>query len=238
MQSTDAIRYYVKGAFQGVKETPEVLEQQEEVIANLSAKVDDLVSEGKSEAEALGIALASVGDLGGLAAQFESAGPKPVLTAVVYGGRLDFHVVVVTVAVGVVLMMLSVALGAIAGGIYPESGLPLVLTLAAAVWWIATAWKTFRQAPEKTESRELAYKPRIRHALMVWAGVCGAALLLELVTGGFWPWPIWVAATGWLSHVWAERALIAHGMFVVPEETASAASSPERREAIGDKVLA
>ena len=39
----EAIKYYVKGAFQDVKETLEVLEQQEELIADLTAKVADLV---------------------------------------------------------------------------------------------------------------------------------------------------------------------------------------------------
>ncbi|MBS3973595.1 MAG: hypothetical protein KGZ89_01830, partial [Actinobacteria bacterium] len=66
----EAIRYYVKGAFQGVKETPQVLEQQEELIADISAKVEDLVSEGKTREEALGAAIASMGELSALVDEF------------------------------------------------------------------------------------------------------------------------------------------------------------------------
>ncbi|MDO8964420.1 MAG: permease prefix domain 1-containing protein [Coriobacteriia bacterium] len=69
----DAIRNYVKGAFQGVEPTAEVLEQQDEVVADLAAKVEDLVADGKSEDEALGIALASIGDLTVLASEFRAA---------------------------------------------------------------------------------------------------------------------------------------------------------------------
>jgi len=58
----EAIKYYVKGAFQGVAETPQVLEQQEELIADLTAKVAALVAEGRSEEEAPGMAKAPVGD--------------------------------------------------------------------------------------------------------------------------------------------------------------------------------
>jgi len=48
----EAIKYYVKGAFVGVAETPEVLEQQEELIADMTAKVADLVADGRSRAGA------------------------------------------------------------------------------------------------------------------------------------------------------------------------------------------
>lgn len=66
----EAIRYYVKGAFLGIAETPDVLEQQDELIADLTAKVADLVADGKTQDEALGIAIASMGDLSGLVREF------------------------------------------------------------------------------------------------------------------------------------------------------------------------
>lgn len=241
MQSTDAIRYYVKGAFQGVKETAEVLEQQEEVIANLSAKVDDLVSEGKSEAEALGIALASVGDLGGLAAQFESAdATKTVPTVAVYGPRLDLHVTAASVGVGTVLMILSVVMGMLTDALFPEAALPLLLVLAAAIWWVARALRAFRDDPGNVETRETVGWPRIRRALVIWAAACFAAMFLNMVVGAynFWFWPFWVAATGWLSHVWVERMLVARGMFLVTEEADGSAAASAHRAAAGGEALA
>jgi len=135
MHPTEAIRYCVQGAFRGVKETPEVLEQQEEIIADLTAKVEDLVSEGTPEAEALGIALASVGDLSALVVAFETEGPAAVPAVPVFSARLDFHVRALTVALGGVLMALSVVVGAVFGVIYPGAGLALLIVLAVAAWW-------------------------------------------------------------------------------------------------------
>lgn len=239
MQSIDAIRYYVKGAFQGVKETPEVLEQQEEVIANLSAKVDDLVSEGKSEAEALGVALASMGDLGGLAAQFESDdATKAIPTVTAYGPRLDLHVTAASVGVGAVLMILSVVMGMLTEALFPEAALPLLLVLAAAIWWVARAFRAFREDPGAVETREVVSWPRIRRALLIWAAVCFAAMFVNMVVGSynFWFWPFWVAATGWLSHVWVERMLVARGMFVVSGEADGSAATPAHRAAAGSEA--
>jgi hypothetical protein len=75
----DAIRKYVKGAFEGVEPTARVLDQQEEIIADLTEKYDDLVAGGKSQDEALGTVLASVGDLSALAGEFRAAQDKAEL---------------------------------------------------------------------------------------------------------------------------------------------------------------
>src|SRR5665647_2067648 len=102
----EAIKYYVKGAFQGIPETPDVLEQQEEIISDLTAKVADLVAAGKPEEEALGVAIASLGDLSPLVAEFTPAPPAPGAPGVavvvppptkrLYVRRLDLHVVAVS----------------------------------------------------------------------------------------------------------------------------------------------
>ena len=110
----EAIKYYVKGAFQGVDETPQVLEQQEELIADLTAKVADLVAEGKSQEEALGMAIASVGDLSDLISEFGPAEnmPVPIPVATVYANRLDLHVVTVSLGIGMAVMIACTGLGA------------------------------------------------------------------------------------------------------------------------------
>lgn len=217
MKSTDTIRYYIKGAFQGVKETAEVLEQQEEIVANLSAKVEDLVSEGKSEAEALGIALDSMGDLGSLAAAFEPATPQPPVVVLVQSARLDFHVTAIAVLLGAILMLLAFAFGAITHLVTPEAGVAVLLTVAAGSFWIIRAWAIFKQNPDDVAPRPLTNAVQVRTSLLAWAFVCGITLLANIVTSGFWFWPFWVAATAWLIRVWIERTLVANDSFTIAE---------------------
>lgn len=196
----EAIKYYVQGAFQGVKVTPEVLEQQEELVADLTAKVIDLVTEGKSEEEALGIAIASVGDLSALVSEFEPANDpvEQIPTAPVYATRLDLHVAAISAAVGAAVMIASTALGAWAGLVHPGAGFSLLAVLAAGVWWLRAAYLRYLKSPDAVEIRELVYKPRFRKALLTWVGIMFGATLLNAATGtDFWCWPIWVAGGTW-----------------------------------------
>ena len=127
----EAIKYYVKGAFVGVAETPEVLEQQEELIADMTAKVADLVADGRSEDEALGMAIASMGDLSGLVKEFATeepvaaeppavpaspAVPEPVLVDVELA-KLRLHTVFMSAGGAVAVLFVLTMLGALSDSI-------------------------------------------------------------------------------------------------------------------------
>ncbi len=222
----EAIRYYVQGAFQGVKMTPDVLEQQEELIADLTAKVDDLVAQGKSKDEALGVAIASVGDLSTLVAEFEPADDSPVSvpTASVYAARLDLHTIAISAGIGAAVMTASTALGAWSGLIHPGAGFSLMAVLAVGVWWVRGAYLRYKEAPDTIETRELVYKTRFRQALLVWAGVAFGAIVLTAVSGtDFWCWPIWVAGGTWALAVKVEQHLAKREEFQAPTPVTSEA---------------
>ncbi len=223
----EAIKYYVKGAFQGIPETPDVLEQQEEIIADLTAKVADLVAEGKPEEEALGVAIASLGDLSPLVAEFIPAPPAPgaLAAAVVvppptkrlYVRRLDLHVVAISLGLGAAMMALCTVLGAWTRAIEPGSGLALLVVLAGAFWWIRSAYERFKDDPDAAETRELTYSDRLRKALLIWVGASFVSMLFNAVSGtDFWFWPLWVAATMWPVAVMVERRLAAETFFEAP----------------------
>lgn len=222
----EAIKYYVKGAFQGVKKTPEVLEQQEELIADLTAKVADLVAQGRSEDEALGMAIASVGDLSALVSEFELAEELParIPTASVYSTCLDLHVIAVSAGVGAAVMIGSTALGAFTKLVHPGAGFALLAVLAVAVWWIRGAYLRYQESPDAIEVREVIYKTRFRKALAVWAGVAVGVTVLNLASGtDFWCWPIWVAGGTWALAVKVEERFAERAEFLAPNPEVSEA---------------
>lgn len=215
----EAIRYYVQGAFQGVKVTPEVLEQQEELIADLTAKVGDLVAQGKPEEEALGVAIASLGDLSALVSEFEPAvaTPERIPTASIFATRLDLHVVTVSASIGAAVMIVSTALGAWTNLVHPGAGFSLLAVLAVGIWWIRAAYLRYQEAPEAVETRELVYRDRFGNALITWFGLAVGVTLLNAFTGtDFWCWPIWVAGGTWALTVKAEEYLVQRGGFLAP----------------------
>lgn len=227
----EAIKYYVKGAFQGAAETPEMLEQQEELIADLTAKVADLVAEGKSPDEALGIAIASLGDLSELVAEFTPVGGAPLVipvpTAHVQAARLDFHVTLVAIGLDAAFMLFCTVLGAITHTIEPGAGLVLFVILGATAYWIRTAYAAYVADPDTTETRELVYQPRLVKALGLWAGACFVAMVMNIATAtDFWFWPVWVAVTVLPIRILVERWMTRQGMFAaaaVASEGAAAA---------------
>ena len=222
----EAIKYYVKGAFQGVKETSEALEQQEELIADLTAKVADLVAQGRSEDEALGMAIASVGDLAGLVSEFEPAEDPhvPIPSASVYGTRLDLHVIAVSAGVGAAVMIGSTALGAFTGLVHAGAGFSLLAVLGVAMWWLRGAYLRYQESPSAIEVRELVYTARFRKALAVWAGASVGVSLFNIASGtDFWCWPIWVAGGTWALAVKIEERFAQRTEFLAPDPEGSEA---------------
>ena len=233
----EAIQYYVKGAFQGVAEGPEALEQQEELIADLTAKVADLVADGKSEDEALGVAIASLGDLSGLVAEFAPAAaatvamPVPVVvpTVEVQATRLDFHILAIAVALDAAFMLACTVLGALTETIDPGAGVTLFLVLVGAGWWVYSEWLKYQANPEAIETRELIYRPRLTKAVGLWAAACFATAVMNIGSGtDFWMWPLWVAVTVMPIKILVERWMTTRGMFtnvaVAPEGAAAGAA--------------
>jgi len=217
----EAIKYYVQGAFQGVRLTPEVIEQQEEIIADLTAKVADLVAEGKSQEEALGVAIASLGDLSPLVAEFASAddAEQVVPTALVFTRRLDLHVVAISVAIGAAVMVASTVLGAWSGLIDPAAGFSLLAVLAAGLWWVRTMYTRGEESPDAVESRVLSRRSEFRRALLIWVGSAVVVTFINAVSGAyFWSWPIWVAGGTWALTFKVEEWLMRRGWFHVPAQ--------------------
>lgn len=222
----EAIRYYVKGAFQGVKASPEVLEQQEELIADLTAKVADLVAEGKSQEEALGVAIASMGDLSTLVAEFEPAEETPDRdpTVSVWGTRLDLHVIAVSVGIGGAVLIAGTALGAWMRLVHPGAGFSLLAVLGLGIWWVVGAYRRYVESPDLVQVRHLVQKPRFRRALTVWAGVVIGSTLINAIGGtDFWCWPFWVAGGTWALAVKVEGRLLNQERLLAPMPEAEAA---------------
>lgn len=216
----EAIKYYVKGAFQSVRETPEVLEQQEELIADLTAKVADLVTQGKSQEEALGMAIASVGDLSALVAEFEPAEeiPARIPTVTVYGNRLDLGVIALSAGVGAAVLLVSTALGAFTGLVQPGAGFSLLAVVGVGVWWIRRAYLNYKESPDAVEVRALDFAARFRGALGIWGIVLFGVTMFNLATGtDFWCWPVWVAGGTWALTVKMEQWLARRPEFAAPE---------------------
>lgn len=223
----EAIRYYVKGAFQGVKETPQVLEQQEELIADISAKVEDLVSEGKTREEALGAAIASMGELSALVDEFRaeqealnlSADAPLVPTVEVYSGSLEFHIAAITTGVVALLMLLCTAAGAATDTIFGFVGVILLALLVAAAWWLRETY--IRSAPRwsEVETRGLVQGKRLLKSIGLAAAIAFVAVFVNLnfQRNDFWFWPLWVAATALPIRLMVEWFAIRQGWFLAED---------------------
>jgi hypothetical protein len=207
----DVIRLYVQGAFAGVPETPESLEQQEEIIADLAARVADLVERGQTEQEALGIAFASVGDLGVLVSEFEpdEAGTAAPPAVEVFVTRLGVHTAVISSAT-TTLVMLAVSVGAIAMGAFHLGHTLLVVAfLFGYTAWVATELVLFHRDAHLVATVRLVERRDMAIALGGWALIAMAAFVMNMFAFGigFWCWIVWigvavapaaVAVRGWL----------------------------------------
>ena len=56
----NTIRNYINAMFSSLPKTPEILRLQAEMMENMEDKYNDLIREGKSEHEAVGIILADI----------------------------------------------------------------------------------------------------------------------------------------------------------------------------------
>jgi len=238
----EAIKYYVKGAFVGIVETPEVREQQEELIADLTAKVEDLVAEGRSEEEALGTAIASMGDLSGLVREFVTEETPPVdvpvqpvvdqpVMAEVYASRLRLHVTLLSVGGAIAALFVMSVFAAVGGALRAEAALWDLFLGMAALAWMAWAIRSFHEHPNDIETIEVPGKLRQRKAVMQWVAVCGIAFVANAILQGvgFWAWTVWGAAAAWPAGVFLERRFVEAGKFAHPP---AVATTPARTSAV------
>jgi hypothetical protein len=237
----EAIKYYVKGAFVGVAETPDALEQQEELIADLTAKVADLVADGRPEDEALGMAIASMGDLSALVREFaaeEPVAPPPaevvvVPTVEVYASRLRLHTVALSAGGAVAVLFVLSVLAAVGGTIAADAAVMDLLLGVLALVWIGYTLRAFHRAPDEIATLELGAPGRLRKAVVQWAAVCAIAIVLNVVLGSedFWAWTVWVATAAWPASVIVEQKLLVAGKFLYPKVPAAAPAQAEHAAA-------
>ena len=244
----EAIKYYVKGAFVGIAETPAVVEQQEELISDLTAKVADLVADGRSKEEALGMAIASMGDLSGLVKEFATEEPvvgsaqaapaapvaPPAVFVEAYAARLRLHVVALSVSLSIgtlfVLTVLAYTGGAISS---PAIVADLFLGIAGIAWIVYALW-VMHAKPSVVEDVELRPSPNLTRPLLQWVGVCVFTLLANAIANGeFWAWTVWVAAAAWPLSFYVEQRLLAAGKFLHPKTEAENVSASVESSASG-----
>ena len=221
----EAIKYYVKGAFVGIAETPEVLEQQEELIADLTAKVADLVADGRTEEEALGTAIASMGDLSGLVREFAAEEPAqpaalvvPVTTVEAYSSRLRLHSVFMSAGGAVALLFVLSVLALNVHVLDGQAALWDVALTLVGVAWVAYALRVYHQRPDEVATVELSVGKRLRTALLQWFVVCVLAFALNVGAGaGFFSWTVWIGSAAWPASLLVERELLRSGRFLHPK---------------------
>lgn len=225
----EAIRYYVKGAFVGIAETPEVLEQQEELIADMSAKVADLVADGRTEEEALGFTIASMGDLSGLVRELQTeeavtvaSGPATVEVRI---NSLRLHAVTISVVAVIGALFVITVMAAFTGAL---DGIAVAWDLLfgiVGVAWIGWALYRFHMGGYAVEEVELDQRKRLTQSAIQWVVVSIIAFFANLNGGEFWAWTVWIAAGAWPLHVFAEQWLVRSGHFlhseVEPEPSAA-----------------
>jgi hypothetical protein len=225
----DVIRTYVKGAFSGVAQTPEALEQQQELITNMQEKVRDLVAEGKGEQEALGITIAEAGDLTILAAEFPPAeafvaGPRTVQIRLAEHALLSRIGGVFSALVALVLLTAFVgSASAVRGGAF----LIIIGATGVGVWRVWAALRDHRTASVDAVGEFLIddFKP-LGTAILQWVAVCAVAGILNISLGsiGMWAWAVWAAALALPAEALVSLLLVRLGVVSVRLTDAPAAA--------------
>lgn len=212
----EAIECYVRGAFQGVPETPEALEQQEELVANMTAKVADLMSDGRGEEEAVGLAIASMGDLASLVSEFvaETVLAEPMVDA--YAARLKLHSAVLASG-GVLATVVILSLIALGAHIAVwEQALVGMTVLVALVGWVTVRLVQFHESGRVVMAVRRHDRARFMRALSVGVVMGALALLVNALVDPYrlWGWVLVIAGAAWPLGVKIEEWLLAGGKFV------------------------
>lgn len=242
----DSIKLYVAGVFGGLRETPELLEQKDELIADLQAKVADLVEQGHSEDAAFGVAVASLGDFSELVAEYREAqhaedarlaadeavkaveaAREPLPSYTVKINALNLHIVTVVAAATVALLFVaSVFSAAVVGGAGIVASLGVGVAFLGAVL-IVRGFIRWHRSPHAIQTIELDIaheQAQLMRRLWLTVAVSMGANLV--VRDEFWAWsPILVVACFGLGASMLRRRMLERGMFVVDDAAEGSAET-------------
>ena len=113
----NTIRNYINAMFSSLPKTPEILRLQAEMMENMEDKYNDLIREGKSEHEAVGIILADIGSAENLKAELgiTDVDPQPTqdLSAFLTQRAAFQRKFAIAIASGVVLCICASIAGAV-----------------------------------------------------------------------------------------------------------------------------
>nr|MDD6335681.1 permease prefix domain 1-containing protein [bacterium] len=113
----DRLRTYIDELFASAPATKRTVELKEEILQNLTDKYEDLISEGKTPDAAYNIAIAGIGDIGGLIDDLKRKGGSPDMDQAEMARHRQRSALFVSIAVALYILcvvpciLLSVPLG-------------------------------------------------------------------------------------------------------------------------------
>ena len=134
----NTIRNYINAMFSSLPKTPEILRLQAEMMENMEDKYNDLIREGKSEHEAVGIILADIGSAENLKAELgiTDTEPQEDHSAFLTQRAAFQRKFAIAIASGVVLCICAIIAGAVCDAFTHNDGLTCLaffVPIAAAV---------------------------------------------------------------------------------------------------------
>ena len=134
----NTIRNYINAMFSSLPKTPEILRLQAEMMENMEDKYHDLIREGKSEPEAVGIILADIGSAENLKAELgiTDTEPQEDHSAFLTQRAAFQRKFAIAIASGVVLCICAIIAGAVSDAFTHNDGLTCLaffVPIAAAV---------------------------------------------------------------------------------------------------------
>ena len=134
----NTIRNYINAMFSSLPKTPEILRLQAEMMENMEDKYNDLIREGKSDHEAVGIILADIGSAENLKAELgiTDTEPQEDHSAFLTQRAAFQRKFAIAIASGVVLCICAIIAGAVSDAFTHNDGLTCLaffVPIAAAV---------------------------------------------------------------------------------------------------------
>jgi hypothetical protein len=131
------LRNYIDNLFAQAPNTPKVMELKEELLSNLAAKYDDLITQGRSEDDAYKIAVGGIGDVNELIKGLEN---DKIYNYARQESDRRKSAMLVSIAVGLyIISIASVILCTMIPAVGPEAGAVVMFIIAA----IATSLLVF-----------------------------------------------------------------------------------------------
>jgi hypothetical protein len=123
------LRKYIDNLFAQAPNTPKVMELKEELLSNLAAKYDDLITQGRSEDDAYKIAVGGIGDVNELIKGLEN---DKIYNYARQESDRRKSAMLVSIAVGLyIISIASVILCTMIPAVGPEAGAVVMFIIAA-----------------------------------------------------------------------------------------------------------